>query len=159
MRLSMSEYPSAECKSVEFHPCESRVGNLAGHMWYRYLSIPLHPVPLMFCLSPLLIAFDDTCWFPLNTVNHLLLYFSSFFIILFVSKVLACWVWFIVLTPAPLCFYQSCAAEHDLHQKIRLDRRVGSDLENLYFHVNVKKHVKWIVEFLEIHCAGLRLLF
>jgi len=28
-RLSTSEYPSAECKSVEFHPCESRVGNLA----------------------------------------------------------------------------------------------------------------------------------
>jgi hypothetical protein len=25
----MSEYPSAECKSVEFHPCDSRVGKLA----------------------------------------------------------------------------------------------------------------------------------
>jgi hypothetical protein len=26
----MSEYPSAECKSVEFHPCDSRVGKLAA---------------------------------------------------------------------------------------------------------------------------------
>jgi hypothetical protein len=25
----MSEYPSAECKSVKFHPCDSRVGKLA----------------------------------------------------------------------------------------------------------------------------------
>jgi hypothetical protein len=25
----MPEYPSAECKSVEFHPCDSRVGKLA----------------------------------------------------------------------------------------------------------------------------------
>jgi hypothetical protein len=24
----MSEYPSAECKSVKFHPCDSRVGKL-----------------------------------------------------------------------------------------------------------------------------------
>jgi hypothetical protein len=29
LRLLMSEYPSAECKSVEFHPYDSRVGKLA----------------------------------------------------------------------------------------------------------------------------------
>jgi hypothetical protein len=26
----MSEYPSAECKNVKFHPCDSRVGKLAA---------------------------------------------------------------------------------------------------------------------------------
>jgi len=35
---------------------------------------------------------------------------------------------------------ERCAAERDHPQKIRLDRWVGSDLENLFF-VNVKKHV------------------
>jgi hypothetical protein len=85
-------------------------------------------------------------------------------LIIYGFVVFTCWVWFIVLTLARLIFLDAADANVRswgswCRSRNRLDRRVGSALDDLYFFVIVKKPVKLINELIVIHCAGLCLQF
>ena len=84
-RLSMSEYPSAECKSVNINPCDSRVGKLAvmcdaNHFRISIESISLYRfliytrlIPAILWLSILLLYYLLSIFYthpPSSTLLH-----------------------------------------------------------------------------------------
>jgi hypothetical protein len=114
LMLSMLEYPSAECKSVEFHPCDSRVGKLVvicGADTFPFIIFEFSSVVTLFIFVEFsYLSFSEfiPCWFLWFQIIH----WSS----LVVST---CWVWFTVLTPAPFIFLDADDANLSTWGRIR----------------------------------------
>jgi hypothetical protein len=134
----MSEYPSAECKSVNIHPCDSRVGKACCHVWYQILFHFSYSIVYLWHCHLTHFRVVNLLWFQLIPWSSIVLLFYLLSM-------------FIILTQLPLCFWMQ-----SIFLEWRSGSGLGSEVENSYFfYVNVNKACKIVVfELLDPLCRS-----